>query len=112
MSARADQIAALYAEQARLVQRQVARCVNAPTAVIEDACQTAWERLCTHPDVEPVAPSAVKWLVVTAMREAWRRAGGREIPTDPTDLGEPVSDAPSPLERPSGSNGAILSGLR
>ena len=99
MSARADQIAALYAEQARLVQRQVARRVNAPTAVIEDACQTAWERLCTHPDVEPVAPSAVKWLVVTAMREAWRRAGGREIPTDPTGLGEPVSDAPSPLEQ-------------
>jgi len=99
MSARAEQIAALYAQQARLVQRQVARRVNAPTGVIEDACQTAWERLCTHPDVEPVAPSAVKWLVVTAMREAWRRAGGREIPTDPTDLGEPVSDAPSPLER-------------
>jgi RNA polymerase sigma factor (sigma-70 family) len=96
MSARADQIAALYAEQARLVQRQVARRVNAPTAVIEDACQTAWERLCTHPGVEPVAPSAVKWLVVTAMREAWRRAGGREIPTD---LGEPISDAPSPLEQ-------------
>jgi DNA-directed RNA polymerase specialized sigma24 family protein len=99
MSARADQIATLYEQQARLVQRRVARQVNAPTAVIEDACQTAWERLCTHPDVEPVAPSAVKWLVVTAMREAWRRAGGREIPTDPTDLAEPISDAPSPLER-------------
>ena len=99
MSARADQIAALYAKQARLVQRQVTRRVNAPAAVIEDACQTAWERLCTHPDVEPVAPSAVKWLVVTATREAWRRASGREIPTDPTDLGEPVSDAPSPLDQ-------------
>src|SRR5450755_2908372 len=102
MSARADQIATLYEQQARLVQRRVARQVNAPTAVIEDACQTAWERLCTHPNVDPVAPTAVKWLVVTAMREAWRRAGGREIPTDPTDptdLGEPVSDAPSPLER-------------
>ena len=98
MSARADQIAALYAEQARLVQRQLARRVNAPTAVIDDACQTAWERLCTHPGVEPVAPSGVKWLVVTAMREAWRRAGGREIPTDPADLAEPVSDAASPLE--------------
>jgi RNA polymerase sigma factor (sigma-70 family) len=97
--ARTDQIAALYGQQARLVQRQVARRVNAPTAVIEDACQTAWERLCTHPGVEPVAPSAVKWLVVTAMREAWRRAAGREIPTDLTDLGEPISDAPSPLER-------------
>jgi RNA polymerase sigma factor (sigma-70 family) len=102
MNARTDQIAVLYAEQARVVQRQVARRVNAPTALIEDACQTAWERLCTHPGVEPVAPSAVKWLVVTAMREAWRRASGREIPTDPTDptdLGEPISDAPRPLER-------------
>jgi hypothetical protein len=84
MSARGDQIAALYAEQARLVQRQVARRVNAPTAVIEDACQTAWERLCAHPDVDQNTPGAVRWLVVTAMREAWRRAGGREIPTDPT----------------------------
>ena len=99
MSGRADQIAALYAEQARVVQRQVTRRVNAPTAVIEDACQTAWERLCTHPGVEPVAPSAVKWLVVTAMREAWRRAAAREIPTDLTDLGEPISDAPSPLDQ-------------
>ena len=99
MSARADQIAALYAKQARLVQRQVARRVNAPTPVIEDACQTAWERLCTHPDVEPVAPSAVKWLVITAMREAWRRAAAREIPIDLTDLGEPNSDAPSPLDQ-------------
>jgi hypothetical protein len=73
--------------------------VNAPTAVIEDACQTAWERLCTHPGVEPVAPSAVKWLVVTEMREVWRRAGGREIPTDPTDFAEPISDTPGLLER-------------
>jgi RNA polymerase sigma factor (sigma-70 family) len=99
MSGRADQIAALYAQQARLVQRQVTRRVNAPAVVIEDACQTAWERLCTHPDVEPVAPSAVKWLMVTAMREAWRRAAAREIPTDLTDLGEPISDAPSPLDQ-------------
>jgi hypothetical protein len=37
MSARTDQIAALYAQQARVVQRQVARRVNAPAAVIEDA---------------------------------------------------------------------------
>jgi RNA polymerase sigma factor (sigma-70 family) len=99
MSARADEIAALYAQQARRVQRQVARRVNAPAAVIEDACQTAWERLCTHPDVNPAGPGAVRWLVITAMREAWRGAGGREIPTDPTDLAEPVSDAPSPPER-------------
>jgi RNA polymerase sigma factor (sigma-70 family) len=99
MSARADQIAARFAEQARLAQRQVARRVNAPAAVIEDACQTAWERHCTHPGVEPVAPSAVGWLVVTAMREAWRRTDGREIATDLTDLGEPVSDGPSPLEQ-------------
>jgi RNA polymerase sigma factor (sigma-70 family) len=99
MSGRADQIAALYAQQARLVQRQVTRRVNAPAAVIEDACQTAWERLCTHPGVELVAPSAVKWLVITAMREAWRRASSREIPTDLTDLGEPISDAPSPLDQ-------------
>jgi RNA polymerase sigma factor (sigma-70 family) len=99
MSARVDQIAALYAQQARLVQRQVARRVNAPTAVIEDACQTAWERLCTHPDVDLNTPGSVRWLLVTAMREAWRRAGGREIATDPADLAEPVSDAASPLER-------------
>jgi RNA polymerase sigma factor (sigma-70 family) len=33
------------------------------------------------------------------MREAWRRAGAREILTDPTDFAEPISDAPGPLEQ-------------
>ena len=99
MSARTERIAALYARNARLVQRRVARQVSAPAAVIEDACQTAWERLCTHPDVDPDTPGAVRWLVVTAIREAWRRAGAREIPTDPHDLAEPTSDAPDPLEQ-------------
>jgi len=96
--ARTDQIAALYAQQARLVHRQVTRRVNAPTEVIEDACQTAWERLCTHRDVDPNTPGAIRWLVITAMREAWRR-DRCEIPTDPTDLTEPISDTPSPLEQ-------------
>jgi RNA polymerase sigma factor (sigma-70 family) len=51
-------------------------------------------------------PAVVKWLVVTATREAWRRAGGREIlvgawqgdAVDEREAAEPVSDALSPLD--------------
>jgi DNA-directed RNA polymerase specialized sigma24 family protein len=105
-TARAARIAILYDREAQTVQRLVARRASAPAVVIEDACQAAWERLCAHADVDVDTPAAVGWLVVTATREAWRGAGGREIPVggwqsetvDERELPEPVADGPGPLD--------------
>ena len=71
---------------------------------MEDACHTAWLRLCAHDDVALDARSAVKWLVITAIRESWRRASGlREVPVggclpdgQEHELPEPAGDAPDP----------------
>jgi RNA polymerase sigma factor (sigma-70 family) len=104
-TARADRIAVLYEREAQVVRRLVSRRANASDVVIEDACQTAWERLCAHTEVDVEAPAAVRWLVVTAMREAWLRSRVREIPVggwhgdaiDERELPEPASDALGPL---------------
>jgi DNA-directed RNA polymerase specialized sigma24 family protein len=75
--------------------------------VIEDACQTAWMRLCTHTEVDPDGPGAVRWLAITAIREAWKHSATREIPTggwtgqdEDVDgqLPEPAGDTPDPLD--------------
>src|SRR5215211_4024040 len=53
----------------RLV-RAVARVVNAPAALVEDACQTAWLVLLhRQPDR---GPTLFGWLRTVAMREAYR----------------------------------------
>jgi RNA polymerase sigma factor (sigma-70 family) len=103
---RTERIADLYRHEAARVQRIVSRRVRAPEAVIEDACQTAWLRLCAHEDVALDARCAVKWLVITAMRESWRRTtGSREIPVGgwlpeggEHELPEPAVDVPDPCE--------------
>jgi RNA polymerase sigma factor (sigma-70 family) len=79
---RSDQIAALYHREAALVRRVVSRQASVPADVLEDACQTAWTRLCSHPEVDVACPAAaVSWLVVTATRVAWRYSTVRERPT-------------------------------
>ena len=78
---RSERVADLYRHEAARVRRIVSRRVRAPEAVIEDACQTAWLRLCAHEDVAVDSRVAVRWLVITAIRESWRRTtGSREIP--------------------------------
>ena len=80
----------------------MANRAHAPHAVIEDACQTAWARLCARQDVEVEAPHTVRWLVVVAVHEAWRKSGGREVTVGgwlpevdgPGELREPCGDAP------------------
>src|SRR5207302_2257190 len=75
-------------------------------AVIEDACQTAWERLCAHHDVDLTEPVALSWLIVTATREAWRRArpsreqaaGAWLGEPEHGELAEPAGDASDPME--------------
>ena len=80
---RTDQIAALYRREAALVSRAVSRQARVPADVLEDACQTAWTRLCSHSEVDVACPAAaVSWLVVTATRVAWRYSKARERPTE------------------------------
>jgi RNA polymerase sigma factor (sigma-70 family) len=90
-SARAEAIARLYEREAGTVRRLVARRAQVPEVVLEDACQTAWERLCSHEDVSLTPAVAVRWLVVTATRVAWRH-GRREVPVGaaPQELGRGV----------------------
>jgi RNA polymerase sigma factor (sigma-70 family) len=105
MSAREEQLAVLYERHADSVERQVANRARAPRVVIEDACQTAWARLCARADIDAVAPGAVRWLIVTATREAWRLASHRrEVPVggwcgEPQDgeLVEPIGTSGDPV---------------
>jgi DNA-directed RNA polymerase specialized sigma24 family protein len=63
--------AALYRRHHRQLLHAVARAVNAPPELIEDACQTAWAALlrCT---VEPA--TALAWLRVVAIHEAFTQS--------------------------------------
>ena len=101
---RRERIGVLYERHAEAVRRIVCRRVSAPQAVVEDACQTAWLRLCARDDVALDARAAVKWLVITAVRESWRHTSGRRdlavggwLPEgDAHELSEPAGDAPDP----------------
>ena len=107
---RAQEIAALYARHQRTLERIVNRQVRAPGTIVEDACQTAWTRLCAHPDVTLEEHSALSWLVMTATREAWKRSqrlNARETPAgafrstgevDALELVEPAAEHGSPCE--------------
>jgi len=71
---------------------------------VQDACQTAWERLLVHEEVDVQGRGVIQWLVITAAREAWKRSGRkRELPfvaLSGDDSGarfEPAGDAPDPL---------------
>jgi RNA polymerase sigma factor (sigma-70 family) len=78
---RSDDLAALYRAQHRNLERIVGRQVRAPGTIAQDACQTAWARLCAHPDLVLKEHAALSWLITTATREAWkqsRRLTGRE----------------------------------
>jgi RNA polymerase sigma-70 factor (ECF subfamily) len=104
-SDRRERIGVLYERHAETVLRTVGRRVSAPQAVVEDACQTAWLRLCACDDVALDARAAVKWLVITATRESWRHTSRRrDVPMggwlpegDAPELAEPAGDAPDPL---------------
>ena len=85
--ARAAQIAGLYREHARQLERRVACRACADPQTIEDACSFAWARLLTRPAVDLDRPQqlVLGWLTVTATREVWRLEGrrARERPYDP-----------------------------
>ena len=92
--------AALYARYSRQLERHVAAAVNAPQAVIEDACAIAWAILLRR---QPSRESAFAWLRVVAIREAYRLDrrerrdlsldACREPPSAPA-MPEPVAASP------------------
>lgn len=103
---RSERIAVLFEQYAQRVERVVSARASVPRSVIEDACQTAWVRLCMRNDVDVEASGALRWLVVTAVHEAWRYTGRRrELPVggwlpDAEGVGEPpepCGQAPDPL---------------
>lgn len=101
---RGQVIEELFERQAGTVRRLVGGRAQVPDAVLEDACQVAWERLCSHEDVSLQPPVAIQWLVVTATRVAWRDARRREIPAgswqpgDEDGRDEPPGEAADPLD--------------
>jgi RNA polymerase sigma factor (sigma-70 family) len=101
-------VASLFARHAHDVVRLVSVQARAPYMVIEDACQTAWMRLLAHSEVDVEGPGAVRWVVVTATREAWRRSAQRETLTGSWSAGggelrdgelpEPAGHSADPVE--------------
>ncbi len=79
----------LYRRHHQALLRAVARQVNAPAVLIEDACQRAWIILLRRqPDREP---ALFAWLRTVAIREAWAlsRTQRRTVALDElTDLDE------------------------
>jgi len=94
-------LSSLYAQHAGRVERLVGRQAGGD---VQDACQTAWERLLGHEEVDLQGRGVIQWLVITAVREAWKRSRKRELPFE-TRRGEdgeaesfdPAGDAPDPL---------------
>jgi len=99
---RQQSVSSLYAQHAAKVERLVARQAGGD---VQDACQTAWERLLGHEEVDVQSHGVIQWLVITATREAWKRSRHkRELPfeTRRGDEGqaeafEPAGDAPDSL---------------
>lgn len=72
-------IAELYGQLSKRLERIVRRDVRAPDPVIEDACQFAWVTLVSHRDRIRRA-TTLPWLVKTAQHEAFKlvRRDGRD----------------------------------
>jgi DNA-directed RNA polymerase specialized sigma24 family protein len=68
---------ALYRRHHRNLKRAVARVVNAPRELIEDACQTAWAiMLRSQPDRDAI----FAWLCVVAIHEAYLLSRAHRAP--------------------------------
>lgn len=74
-SSRSQVIGELFRQDAGTVRRLVARRAQVPEVMLEDACQAAWARLWSHDDVSLQRQVVLRWLVVTATRQAWREYG-------------------------------------
>jgi DNA-directed RNA polymerase specialized sigma24 family protein len=77
----------LYRHHHRNLQRAVARVVNAPRELIEDACQTAWTIMLRN---QPDRIAIFAWLRVVAIHEAYRLSaadGGAHLEDLPQSQG-------------------------
>jgi RNA polymerase sigma factor (sigma-70 family) len=76
-------VAELYRDLSRPLERIVRAEIHAPDALIEEACQFAWARL-VHHRATVRRKTALAWLARTAMREAIRLSGRgrRELSLD------------------------------
>jgi RNA polymerase sigma factor (sigma-70 family) len=72
-------IAELYGQLSKRLERIVGRDVRAPAPVIEDACQFAWVTLVSH-RARVRQATTLPWLVKTAQHEAFKliRRNGRD----------------------------------
>jgi RNA polymerase sigma factor (sigma-70 family) len=88
-----EDVGDLYRSLSARLENIVRRAVEAPDAVIEDACQLAWSGLVRH-CARVRRDTALAWLARTAEREAVRliRREGRELSLDATlELGGDVA---------------------
>jgi RNA polymerase sigma factor (sigma-70 family) len=69
-------VAELYATLSGRLERIVERAVEAPRPLIEDACQSAWNRLWLKRQ-QVRRETAFSWLVTTAVHEALRLLRGQ-----------------------------------
>ena len=92
-------LAELYGQLSKRLERIVRRDVRAPAPVIEDACQSAWVTLVSHRDRVRRA-TTLPWLVKTAQHEAFKlvRRDGRDHSLEATL--EMAGDAPLRLTAP------------
>ena len=92
-------VAELYASLSERLERIVGMDVRAPTPVIEDACQSAWDRLWLHRG-QVRRETALSWLVTTAVHEALRllrvQAGVLSLEREIEELGEGAVPAYAP----------------
>ncbi len=65
------EVEGLYRDHAPQLRRAVRFSIRAPEATVEDACQSAWERLVGHRE-RVHAAGALEWVERTALREAAR----------------------------------------
>jgi RNA polymerase sigma factor (sigma-70 family) len=86
----------LYCRHHRDLERAVARDVNAPRELIEDACQTAWAILLRS---QPDRYAVFAWLRVVAIHEAYRLSASERrdarlerLATDDGDWDEVTAD--------------------
>jgi len=87
----------LYRQHAARLRRAVAREVNAPAEVVEDACQQAWMILMrSQPDR---GPTLFAWLRTVAVRQAWHLAARERQALHLETLTRPTHDNEPPSER-------------
>ena len=87
------EVAELYGAQAIRLHRLIHLHVQAPDALVEDACQVAWLRLVRHrARVDP--ETADRWLVRVAVNEARRQItrAGRDVSLD--ELADAAAEEP------------------